>query len=135
MSAERAKQLHIKTLMLPVHFEASLDRGQKATASERLYPVLDAEEPIYLSASLASLHDKRESGCLAAVVDFSSALLIVICTDMGRQLLVPSSGTDLLTPRRACGSAGWLQLHLDFEDAARPAKQDFRPFEHALASA
>ena len=43
-------------------------------------------------------------------VDFSGALLPVNRTDMGQELLVPSSGSDLLTPSPASGSAGFSWL-------------------------
>ena len=102
MSAKRARQLStLRRLRIFVPVAQDIQRA-KAAVSESRGPQRD------LKASLASLHDKRERRCQSTSVALPGSLFLVIHPHIVRQLLVSSSGTDLLTPSRASGSAAWL---------------------------
>ena len=109
MSGRRAQQLStLRHLWIFAPVAHDHLEGAKAAVSESQDPERDAKAPIYFSASLASLHEKRESCCQSTCVALPGALFPVIHPHMVRQLLAPCSGIDLLTPSPASGSAEWL---------------------------
>ena len=89
-----------------MHFDASpVAKAQnleeataRAAVSGSQHPERDINAPIYSSASRASQLDKGVRCCQSTFVALPGALFLVIHPRMVWQLLVPSSGTDLLTP-------------------------------------
>ena len=103
VSQESATAAHCEAPVAQNHLE-----GTKAPVSESQQAESDVKAPIYFSASLESLHHKKERCCQSTFVAFPVALSLVIHPHVVRQLLVQSNRTDLVPPSRASSSAGWL---------------------------
>ena len=98
------QQLHVgeecQTLTIPIlaTFEAYdvfpfAQGGLLEGRLQQLHPARGAKEPVDLLASLASLCDKRESGChrQSTFADFSGALFLVIQRWSSRCLFHPEN--------------------------------------------
>ena len=105
MSGRREQQL--STLRhLSIFAPVAQDHGLRLQFQRvRTRKGMQKRRSIYFSASLASLHEKRESCCQSTCVALPGALFPVIHPHMVRQLLVPCSGIHLLTSSPASSSA------------------------------